>query len=408
MTRALAPILTALVLLLAACSTSHRDAATVTPSAEPSSVSTQAPTAAAGGRTPTIDCSDGAVNDERGPLPSAVSFVDPDHGWVLARGWGNERYFCVWVGRTGDGGLSWELVGTIPALSVTDEIRGLTFVDQQTGFIFGERLWVTRDGGQTWSEDPVARDVRALVVTGSTSWLLANDACTGAPPDHTCFKLQTSRDGARNWTQLAIPHTYGRAAHVVAASDSHAWLMIQGEADSLVALETSDGGLTWNAHPAPASGPGSAAVAPGGSHLWLALGGQGSAGWMAKAAYRSTDGGASWQLRSEARVPGDPAPGLRNLMLAGYVTTVAAASDEALFLPLARGTLIASFDAGATWNAVIAFGLGAAGGASGMGPVSFLDALHGWAVNQLGVFRTTDGGHTWELARLPGARTPLP
>jgi photosystem II stability/assembly factor-like uncharacterized protein len=95
-----------------------------------------------------------------------VTFLDAQHGWALTThrcgGW----HRCLRILGTADGGRSWQSVGVPPGATAPLEslpcshvinvdrpcIEHLRFADARTGYAWSDRLlYVTRDGGQSWS-----------------------------------------------------------------------------------------------------------------------------------------------------------------------------------------------------------------------------------------------------------------
>lgn len=105
---------------------------------------------------PTRDPAPGEANDPSGQAYSAVSFVDPDHGFAVSA--------IGMVVSTSDGGASWNTM-TTPAPASVDaawpgDVRpsawsfgGVSFVDREHGAVVGHDgvILVTGDGGQTWT-----------------------------------------------------------------------------------------------------------------------------------------------------------------------------------------------------------------------------------------------------------------
>lgn len=91
--------------------------------------------------------------------PWAISFSDPQHGWVLTLG----RIF-----RTSDGGKTWTTLRT--DLLSADSIRTLDFISPTTGWLVVQKdgetyLLQTTNGGESWT------DLRASVSSPSTGQL---------------------------------------------------------------------------------------------------------------------------------------------------------------------------------------------------------------------------------------------
>jgi hypothetical protein len=225
--------------------------------------------------------------------------------------------------HTVDGGDHWTTVGTLPAGA--DLGSSLTFTDRQTGWLTATAsksdswdakgkplpstpptalLWVTRDGGQTWSSidlplpaEAAANDVRLeSPVLFGTDGLLEFEVM-GPPPTLPLdpskppttqgwmhgYMLQ-SHDGGRHWGQLE--RTPGGLQQGGALFfDARHWLLSQGPNIT----ETLDAGKTWATRQVLATGL-EFSFAPwnyiDAKTIWSQVG--------ASMLVRSTDGGAHW------------------------------------------------------------------------------------------------------------------
>jgi photosystem II stability/assembly factor-like uncharacterized protein len=122
-------------------------------------------------------------------------------------------------------------------------------------------------------------------------------------------------------------------------------------------------------------------LAAGAGQLWRSCGGIPSAGQEATWMYRSADNGSHWD-----RI-GDP-----NEMTVGYFAGLAIVSPQRIFAAVDRGTLMRTNDGAKRWEAAI-------DPSSLMLSISdfrFVDSAHGWAFSEYDVFRTSDGGMTWQ------------
>jgi photosystem II stability/assembly factor-like uncharacterized protein len=125
-------------------------------------------------------------------------------------------------------------------------------------------------------------------------------------------------------------------------------------------------------------------------HLWLACGGDLATIQQGKAVYSTSDGGANW---SAAADPG----------LSGHLAGLGSPSASRAFLGLSRWSLLGTADTGASWADAVPVDQVCE---SGFGVVRFVDPDHGWAAAgnpacSVGtVWRTTDGGSTWQVAEL--------
>ncbi len=125
-----------------------------------------------GASTQVLHTADGGTSWQQAtiplPFPRQISFVDAQHGWLLAAvqdGGGAAEPVSVF--RTTDGGKSWSNVATALFADATPPGRlpyggqktGLYFLNSLTGWVTGTVfspnlawLYVTRDGGTTWQQ----------------------------------------------------------------------------------------------------------------------------------------------------------------------------------------------------------------------------------------------------------------
>jgi photosystem II stability/assembly factor-like uncharacterized protein len=160
----------------------------------------------------------------------ALTFVDAQHGWLmagLATGTGSEP---VEILKSVDGGLQWHQVSVtsnITGLSTTKSLplacskTGLTFIDAATGWATGNCsggplfLYVSHDGGQTWQPQLPPPP------PGYPADLFSNCQCAVAPPRFVSAQdgvlamtiselnqgtyLYVTHDGGANWVPRELP-----------------------------------------------------------------------------------------------------------------------------------------------------------------------------------------------------------
>jgi photosystem II stability/assembly factor-like uncharacterized protein len=369
-------------------------------SATPSSVSNSISTVSR--VPPRVQTSPVVVPSPQPPLAQAVtthvriygvSFADPDHGWLI--GYGGCSGCPSVVRTTNDGGQTWLVLPDVSARTADDRNTNLdpvTFATRSDGWIYGNRLLATHDGGLTWlDETPPGQTVIDLQAKQGVAWRLDQ---TGTCPSvaTTCtWILQLSSDGGRRWQRSPTqpPLTISdRAPQLAVRSPSEAWLYTWSDlpphADLVV---THDAGVSWQERPHPCTEPafvGSQTLAPSldGQELWLICGGQPSAGQQPKRLFASADDGRHWTE------PGKVTWG-------GYVGPLVALSAERAFWGESRGggVVLGTRDGGRTWQPEIrepeSLDLLRA-------PIPFVDARHGWIVGPYAVWRTTDGGDAWQ------------
>lgn len=123
---------------------------------------------------------------------TAVSFVNPTTGYALA----NDATGWMTMGST-DGGAHWNTVSRDPRLRNT---RGMQFIDARTGWLYGDSVLVTHDGGATWAGtdqlplDPLRPSVtytRVQFVDSLIGWAMRSD-----------WQTYRTVDGGANWTMV--------------------------------------------------------------------------------------------------------------------------------------------------------------------------------------------------------------
>ncbi|MGQ0766001.1 MAG: WD40/YVTN/BNR-like repeat-containing protein [Gemmatimonadota bacterium] len=152
-----------------------------------------------GGRTwkPVWTCSArvsmGGLNQNIGCVFGQIRFPSPLVGYVMAsRG-------CIacgsppLIGKTTDGGDTWTMsVG--PGVLEEDEVAGISFLDEQTGFarLASKKLHMTTDGGASW---------RGIVASPSAEIQFADPQVGwGIELGYTDLRLAYTTDGGRRWT----------------------------------------------------------------------------------------------------------------------------------------------------------------------------------------------------------------
>jgi photosystem II stability/assembly factor-like uncharacterized protein len=172
-----------------------------------------------------------------------VDFLDRRHAWLFAVdvSGGLRPVYArhAELDWTGDGGRTWHW--TMPRGCCGD----VSFLTPRRGFFLGSsRLFSTNDGGRSWK--PVARtpfrwgvptfvDTRHGIAVG-----LGNG------------RLYRTSDGGRRWVSVHVPLREGVVANVAAFGKR---LVVPADLAApgweLVVYVSDDGGVTWQARPAP-------------------------------------------------------------------------------------------------------------------------------------------------------------
>jgi photosystem II stability/assembly factor-like uncharacterized protein len=355
------------------------------------------------------------------PVPttalSDVVFVDSSDGFGLA----THRNELV-LAATTDGGSNWQVVdGHLPdASSIANPPDQMEFVSSSSGYLWSGMnsqaldapLWVTDDGGRTWTKapiDPIVYDVSAI---GADVWALASPCPpttgTGCPVD-----VETSTDAGTSWGPgpAAPPFDTSSAppsgVELARVTLTRAYVLTFTVSGATLAY-TADAATSWSARPVPCASPfdlGAEVALSSTNDLWLICGGQASGGSQNKALYRSSTGGLTWTLVAQTATFANPSaspPGVGFLPLIGYVAPYSVGhknlnvlSANLAWLFPTRGDVIVTTDGGASWTGVASLEEGSFGSGA-PGNLTFISSSNGW-ITELGVglWHTTDGT-TWQ------------
>jgi len=368
---------------LSGCASSHPPAApstpTPTPTAAPSVTPGQPMTPAPAG----------------GPVPSSftatsVTFVSAQEAFVLGTA-PCPHAVCTSIVRTLDRGASWRgLPAPVVPLSPPGGtgVWGTRFATPEHGFVFGDGLWETNDGGQHWAS--------AAYPGGSILSLAAIDGQVLALTATCSVQAGCAQPGTL-WRRPLAGGAWSQVTQVTASGAADPTDLIATQAgvaavlDGIDVVVTSNGGITITRHVTPCTTAAItqessvAVIAPDG--LALLCTGQGFTGHTVKTVYIGSDLGATWVM---AGMPGT----------AGDGGTIAAANPSQLVIATASAAswLDYSSNGAARWQTAVTEPDGGQGWAD-LGFTTANDgvAIHGPAargfVGQL--MLTEDGGLTW-------------
>jgi hypothetical protein len=213
-------------------------------------------------------------------------------------------------------------------------VWGIRFANPSDGFVFGNGLWETSDGGERWTPAvPPAGPIESLeVIDGQV--LAVTGTCS---PNFGCGQTGTlMRRPLAGGAWTAVSPVSGRGA---IATQARVAAVLDGD-DVIV---TANGGVSTVTHAGPCStagidAPVSLAVT-GPTGLALLCGGNGAAGSVDKTVYVSDDLGAHWTKAGTPARGGDP-------------EGLSAGSTSQLVVAAASGAsmLYYSADGGAQWS----------------------------------------------------------
>jgi len=191
-----------------------------------------------------------------------MTFTTAQNGWILYNQGGIGGAERATVVRTSDGGKTWAVTSTVlPAstdapppgkLPFGGTKTGITFLDASTGWITGSDsvpnlswLFITHDGGQTWSQQhlslPSDASPASLSLLPPTFFSATNGILpVGVGPGKTI--IYVTHDQGATWKPTTPVST--SLAAVDFLDEQHGWLT-----DGTTLLLTGDGGHTWKKQP---------------------------------------------------------------------------------------------------------------------------------------------------------------
>ena len=227
------------------------------------------------------------------------------------------------------------------------------------------------------------------IVDKDIVWITAYDGTGG---NAAIQEFSKTIDGGDTWVQGSIDiNSSGSGISMIQALDVNTAFMIaypNGAGDDQGVYKTTDGGVTWNRQNTALFNNGSSFSNV--IHFWDENTGfcQGDPIGGEYELYTTTDGGTNW-----VPVPGTDIPNPISGEY-GYVRGIEVVGDHVWFTTN-KGRLYHSTDKGYTWT-VAQTPLTDFSGANG-GEVSFKDAMNGMIMANNGdVYKTTDGGNTWD------------
>lgn len=115
-----------------------------------------------------------------------------------------------------------------PSEEWPEDLHAVHFLDQNRGFISGQRFFVsTRDGGKSWKYEIPVEARHISFIDDKWGWIV----------DLTDNALYTTNDGGSTWTRNTTPEV--RHAYFITANEG--WALTDNDL-----LMTTNGGVTWN------------------------------------------------------------------------------------------------------------------------------------------------------------------
>ena len=321
------------------------------------------------------------------------------------------------VAKTADGGSHFSVLGVADSWSCSNNppAQFLAFDDHGDGFLYGPQLFVTHDGGTTWTPDPQTGAVVAVAALGYSIWMVEGTCPANATYSAMCpLQVLTSTDGGGSWQQT--PSEPGATASVgalsLAPAQGQTWLVRlsvsaayvlstptsspSGAPNVTPLWHTTDGGRTWTSGQIQCGLLALSTmmtVAPDGALVAICASGP-STGFQPKSMAVSTTGGATWAVQSQCA---DRASAQCNAsaLSFGYLGSIAATSADTAFVTGDRTPLLVTYDGGLSWHSE-----SVTNGNGQPAQVVFFDAEQGVVLgrdssNTVAIWHTVDGGSTW-------------
>ncbi|WP_165823796.1 PKD domain-containing protein [Pseudochryseolinea flava] len=251
-------------------------------------------------------------------------------------------------------------------------LRSIYFFDQSLGFMSGERIYKTTDGGLNWRTPKFSTPVDSMYqVTLYDHHFYFFNALKGVATATSIFEntgvVMTTENGGETW-KVVFKDTPLNTFPFFAFQDLHFTDALHGFAigDQGRKIVTSDGGKTWTRSDMPQK--------KDLKDIFFASADIGFIGGT-NIIYKTTDGGATWN----ALDLGDHTAAFSSI----YFTSVQvgyATGDNYIYKTV---------DGGRTWSrSYFQFGY--------LDKVYFVDTQNGYAVGNGNTMRTKDGGENWE------------
>ena len=330
-----------------------------------------------------FNASDSSVDESvlPGSIPQVknAAFVGKDKAWLVT--W--EKFGELW--RTEDGGKSWD---KISGEAVGGLFCAVSFIDAQRGWAgnFDGQIWRTNDGGRSWVllSHPQGDDGHdSLICPKQISFIDENHGWViGA------FSIWRTEDGGNSWIRSLsmgkVENVLWQPTHISLANQNLGLVSATGG----IVHRTEDGGRTWQSQKLiPGASDATDVLFINERTSWLAGFVSSSESDYGTRLYRSDDGGMSWR----------PVPIGHNHTFIHSVRFVSEKEGWSIGRVWTkpgdmRGIVLHTKDGGESWHEMP---LGVE--ELFFDRMFFVDSKHGWLLGSSNIYRTQDGGKSWEV-----------
>lgn len=319
------------------------------------------------------------------PQVASSAFIGPDGSWLVVP-------LLKAVLQTTDGGRSWKKRSS----NVVQKKTAISFIDQNLGWCVNKndgvgQVWRTTDGGRNWTRigtiakndgaEPFITAQQLKFVDKLHGWLIET------------FSVWRTADGGATWNEVlstADPRFTAQPSCGFFVNESEAWVC----AGPGQLYRTTNGGKTWEVR--------TVAEGPVFSDIFFV---DESTGWLSRnyrsQLYRTDDGGRSWQLQPPLGqdmyidacffLTKDEGWGVGQQLLEGSKGML---PIDFMEKGLVQAILLHTVDGGKTWQPALI-----ERDEPAFTRVHFSDAEHGWLLSFSRLYRTTDGGQSWQVVR---------
>ncbi|HEY3735262.1 MAG TPA: hypothetical protein VGL63_15230 [Streptosporangiaceae bacterium] len=145
---------------------------------------------------------------------AAITWLSPGHGWVLGSVPCGRRA-CADAIVSGDGGMTWQQAGRLPALVASVDTpadtgaAGIRFATRAIGWAFGPELFRTGDGGRSWLWQAIpggGKQVLALASSAAGTYIVVSPCKQYAPacPGRTLSLWRADPAAGTSWKRIPL------------------------------------------------------------------------------------------------------------------------------------------------------------------------------------------------------------